>query len=80
MPDIENVPSLADYIPSSKAYEISLRFVGEAGATIRSLMVTLNVDSPNEVAKRAIALLASAQGKEVLLRDPKTGATEAVEV
>ena len=36
-------------------------------------------DNANEVAKRAIALLLSAQGKEILLRD-RNGKVEAVEV
>ena len=76
----EEVESLLNYLPGSKRYQVFLTFSGEAGATMGSLMVTLNASSPNEVAKRAIALLVSAQGKEILLRDPKTGTTETVEI
>jgi len=47
---------------------------------MRELMTDLRVNSPNEVAKRAIALLLSAREKDILLRDRKTGALEAVEI
>ena len=62
--------------PGGKPFQVSLTFSGDANTAMRKLMTNLGVDSPNEVAKRAIALLLSAQGKEVLLRDPKTGVTE----
>jgi hypothetical protein len=65
--------------PSGRQYQVSLNFSGEAGAAIKQLMVNLGVDSPNEVAKRAIAFLLAAQGKEVLLKDPKTGDTELIQ-
>lgn len=76
----EPVTNLDKYKPSGKTYEVSLKFSGEAGASMRDLMEKLEVDNPNEVALRAIALLLSAQGKDILLRDPKTGRSEAVEV
>jgi hypothetical protein len=62
--------------PGGKPLQVSLTFSGDAGTSMRRLMANLGVDSPNEVAIRAIALLLSAQGKEVLLRDPKTGVSE----
>ena len=78
-PEPENVESLTDYRPSEMKYEVSLTFSGEAGAVMSELMTSLHVDTPNDLAKRAIALLLSAQGKEILLRDPKTGGVRAVE-
>jgi hypothetical protein len=77
---LENVETLAKYRPGTKKYQASLTFLGEAGTVIGELMTGLEVDSPNEVVLRAIGLLVSAQGKEILLRDLKTGALEAVEV
>jgi hypothetical protein len=79
-PGPENVESLADYKPGSKTYRVSLAFSGEAGSAMGRLMANLKVDNPNEVVKPAIALLLSAQGKEILLRDPQTGAVQMVEV
>src|SRR5215471_14351735 len=76
----ENVESLTKYGPSTKKYQASLTFSGEAGRVMGELMTRLEVDSPNEVVLRAIALLISAQGKEILLKDLKTGALDAVEV
>jgi hypothetical protein len=76
----ENVESLANYKPVSKTYWVSLAFSGEAGSAMSELMTKLKVDNPNEVVKPALALLLSAQGKEILLRDPETGAVEMVEV
>jgi hypothetical protein len=76
----ENVVSLVKYKPATKKYRVSITFSGEAGAIIADLMIGLEVDSPNDVVLRAIALLVSAQGKEILLRDLKTGALDAVEV
>jgi hypothetical protein len=73
----ENVTSFPT--PAGKTYQVSLAFSGEASTAMSQLMINLGVDSPNEVAKRAIALLLSAQGKEVLLKDPKTGTTEAIQ-
>lgn len=78
-PERENVESLAMYRPYSRNYEVSLTFSGQAGAVMSELMTHLGVDTPNEVVKRAIPLLLSARGKEILLRDPKTGAIEIVE-
>lgn len=78
-PEPENVESLAMYKPGSRKYEVSLTFSGQAGVVMSELMTDLRVDTPNEVVKRAIPLLLSAQGKEILLRDPKTGAIEIVE-
>ena len=46
---------------------------------MRNLMVHLKVDNPNEVIKPALSLLVSALGKEILLRDPKTGIIDLVE-
>lgn len=79
-PSPDNIESLAEHRVSTRKYEASLTFSGEAGEVIRELMSRLGVDSPNDVVLRAITLLVSAQGKEVLLRDAKTGALEAVEV
>jgi hypothetical protein len=76
----ESVESLAKYKPGSRKYEVSLTFSGEAGATISGLMTELGVNSPNELVKLTIALLASARGKEILLRDPMTGVVEVVEL
>jgi hypothetical protein len=76
----ENVESLAKYRPGTKKYQASLIFSGEASTAMRELMARLEVDSPNEVVLRSIALLVSAQGKEILLRDLRTGALESVEV
>jgi hypothetical protein len=75
----ENVESLAKYKPISRNYEVSLTFSGEAGAAMSGLMADLGVKIPNEVVKLAIALLVSARGKEILLRDPVTGAIEVVD-
>lgn len=75
-----NVTNLGKYQPSGKTYQVALTFSGEAGASMSQLMRDLKTEDPNEVALRAIALLLSAQGKEILLRNPKSGATEAVEV
>jgi len=80
MSESENVESLEKYRPGSRKYQVSLTLSGEAGASMSQLMTQLGAESPNEVVLRAIALLASAQGKEILLRDRKTGMTEAVEV
>lgn len=79
-PERENIESLAMYRPGSRNYEVSLTFSGQAGAVMSELMTHLGVDTPNEVVKRAIPLLLSARGKEILLRDPKTGAIEIVEI
>jgi len=79
MADPENVSSLADYQPENKKHVVSLSFSGGAATAISELMTTLQVPNANEVAKRAIALLLSAQGKEIILRNPKTGETQTVE-
>jgi hypothetical protein len=76
----ENVEDLAKYLPGSKKYQVSLTFSGEAGTRISELMATLDVDTPNELVKITIALFLSAQGKEILFRDPRTGVVEVVEV
>ena len=73
----ENVTNLP--MVGGKTYQVSLTFSGDAAIAMRKLMNDLGVDNPNEVAKRAIALLLSAQGKEVVLNDPKTGTTEVIE-
>lgn len=78
-PQPENVESLADHRPSEVKYEVSLTFSGQAGAVMSELMTYLDVDTPNEVVKRAIPLLLSAKEKKILLRDPKTGMVEVVE-
>jgi hypothetical protein len=78
-PEAENVESLDQYRPRTRKYEVSLTFSGQAGAAMDELMVSLNVETPNEVVLHAIPLLLSAQGKEILLRDPKTGVVEVVE-
>jgi hypothetical protein len=80
MAEPENVESLAKYRPGSRKYQISLTLSGEAGASMSQLMTQLNAETPNEVVLRAIALLVSAQGKEILLRDRKSGMTETIEV
>ena len=77
-PTTENVESLAMYRPSSREYEVSLTFSGQAAAVMSALMNDLDVDTPSEVIKHAIPLLLSTRGKEILLRDPKTGAIEIV--
>jgi hypothetical protein len=79
-PKPENIESLAKYKPDSKKYQVSLTFFGEAGAAMNELMRQLKVDSPNEVVKLTIALLVSARGKEILLKDRETGEVEVVEV
>jgi hypothetical protein len=76
----ENVKSLAKYRSGSKKYQASLTFSGEASTVMGELMTRLDVDNPNDVVLRGIAILVSAQGKEILLRDLETGAVEAVEV
>ena len=76
----QNVESLEKYMPGSEKYQVSLTFSGEAGARISELMAKLGVDTPNEVVKFTIALLLSAQGKEILFRDPETGVVQTVEV
>lgn len=76
----ESVESLAKYRPGSRKYEVSLTFSGEAGNAMSQLMTDLGVNSANEVVKLTIALLVSARGKEILLRDPVTGVMEMVEL
>ena len=78
-PEPEDVDSLTG-LTSEMKYEVSLTFSGAAGDSMGELMVTYNAPTPNDLAKRAIALLLSAQGKDILLRDQKTGATRAVQV
>jgi hypothetical protein len=80
MAEPENVESLEKYRPGGRKHQISLTLSGEAVASMSQLMTQLSTENPNEVVLRAIALLASAQGKEILLRDRKTGVTEAIEV
>jgi hypothetical protein len=75
----ENIESLANYKPRSKTYSVSLTFSGEACSVMSKLMAELKVDNPNEVIKPALSLLISALGKEILLRDPKTGIVDLVE-
>lgn len=78
----EPVDSLDQYKPTSTklgVYEVSLTFSGNAGRNIKDLMDWLDVKTPNEVVLRAIALLLSAKGKEILLRD-NAGTVESVEV
>jgi len=76
----ENVESLESYRPGPEKYEVSLTFSGDAGESVRELIAELNAASPNELVVRAIALLCSARGKEILLIDPRTGHSEAVEI
>ena len=77
----DSVTSLGQYQPSGKKYEVSLTFSGDAATDIKELMTWLGVDTPNEVALRAIALLhlARSKGKEIALRDPK-GSYEDVDI
>jgi len=78
----EPVDSLDQYKPASKKigeYEVSLTFSGSAGRSISDLMEWLDVKTPNEVVLRAIALLLSAKGKEILLKD-NAGTVESVEI
>ena len=77
-PAPENVENLATYRALTREYQVSLTFSGQAAAVISELMKDLGVDTPNEVVKQAIPLLLSARGKEILLRDPATGAIEIV--
>ncbi len=82
MAESENVDNLDKYKPASKTlgvYDVSLTFSGNAGRNMSDLMDWLDVKTPNEVVLRAIALLLSAKGKEILLRDT-TGTIESVEV
>jgi hypothetical protein len=76
-PQPENVSELP--LPGTKKYDVSLSFSGDAARGISELMADLGAADANEVAKRAIGLLLSAQGKEILLRD-RNGKVEAVEV
>jgi hypothetical protein len=76
-PQPENVSELP--LPGSKKYDVSLAFSGDAARGMSELMTSLGAENANEVAKRAIALLLSAQGKEILLRD-RNGKVEAVDV
>lgn len=75
----EVVESLVDYMPRVMTHEVSLTFSGQAWAVMGKLMTSLDVDTANEVVKRAIPLLIWAQEKEILLRDPRTGMVEIVE-
>lgn len=77
-PTAENVENLAKYRPRTREYEVSLTFSGQAAADMNELMSDLDVDTPSEVIKHAIPLLLSARGKEILLRDPKTGTIEII--
>ena len=79
-PEPEKVENLEKYRPVSRKYQVSLTFSGEAGTSMSDLISKLNVCDPDEVILRAIALLVSVQEKEVLIRDPKTGLVEIVEV
>jgi hypothetical protein len=79
-PDPVKVTSLADYRPTGRSYEVSITFSGDAAVSMSKLMVQLKVDNPNDVVKRAIALLLTAEGKQILLVDPKTGTAETVEI
>jgi hypothetical protein len=78
----EAVTSFDRYQPSGKKYEVSLSFSGDAAVDIKDLMAWLGVDSPNDVALRAIALLhlAQSKGKELALRDPTSGSYEDVDI
>lgn len=78
-PVTESVESLAKYRPRSRKYEVSLTFSGDAGTALSELMRELGVSNANEVVKLSIALLVSARGKEILLRDPKTAVVEIAE-
>jgi hypothetical protein len=82
MAEAKKVTNFADYQTTERPYEVSLTFSDEAGRSMRELMTRLGTEDPNEVALRAIGLLvsASAQGKEILLRDPKSGVEEAVDI
>jgi hypothetical protein len=73
--DVTTIGTLADM-----KYEVSLTFSKDAGQAMSKLISDLGVASANEVAKRAIALLLEAVGKEIVLRDPKTGQTKAIDV
>lgn len=75
-----NVESLSSYRPSSKMYQVSITFSGEAAISMNELMIQLKAANPNDIVKRAIALLLAAQGKRILLLDPETGTAEAVEI
>lgn len=75
----ETVENLDQYRSGSKKYEVSLTFSGQAGADMGELMGTLNAATANEVVLRAIGLLLTAQGKEILLKD-RNGQVESVEV
>ena len=79
-PTPENVERLDNYKPRGRTYKVSLIFAGEASSAISKLMTELKAENPNDVIKHALALLLSAQGKEILLRDPKTGAVTLVEI
>jgi hypothetical protein len=78
-PDNSRVQSLSNYRLSGKTYSVSLRFADEAADSMSELMAKLNTDNPNDVMRRAFALLLMTQGKQILLMDPETGTTEAVE-
>jgi hypothetical protein len=80
MAESENVESLAKYRPTGRRFQVSLTLSGEAGNSMSQLMTELKAESANEVVLRAIALLVSAQGKEILLKDRRTGDIEAIEV
>ena len=79
-PEPENVRNLAEYGPANRKLEVSLTFTEDAGTDMSDLMTSLGAANANEVAKRAIALLLAARGKEILLKDRQTGKVQAVEV
>jgi hypothetical protein len=77
-PKPENVTNIGKL--AEKQYEVYLKFSDDAGEAMSDLITSLGADSANEVAKRAIALLLEAVGKEILLKDPKTGKTRAIDI
>lgn len=76
-PQPQNVTQLPR--SGAKPTEVSLNFSGDAANDMNELMASLGAENANEVAIRAIALLLSAQGKEILLKD-RNGKIEAVQV
>jgi len=76
----EKVESLDAYRSEAKTYDVSIAFTGEAAATMRRLMNVLGTSNPNDVAKRAIALLDEATQKDLILRDRQSGVEYPVDV
>jgi hypothetical protein len=66
--------------PSRSPLRISLEFTGEAAAELADLMSKLKTTDADSLALKALGLLASAKGKEIILRDPLTGDTAGVDL